>query len=433
MRAHSVYVAVTDRREQTATYVACFDADTGQSRWVRYLGTASPEVNNPMGMGGMGMQGRFGTSRTWGDFNHRLLSLDGPALFYQTNLGCVVALEAETGATIWVATYPRQEPNHGGNGSERDLNPAVVHEGRVFVAPSDADALFAFDAANGRLLWKTARISDDVKLTHLLGVAKDRLVATGNRVLLFNVKTGRLLHAWPDSGKSLEGYGRGLLAGDLIYWPTQNEIQILDQRTGLRAEPPIKLVETYHTKGGNLVAGDGYLIVAQADGLVVFCQNSRLIERYREDIVRAPDRAANYFRLARAAEAIGRNELALDMYRQAAQKARSDFETVDPAFPWPSRGSAIHRFHDCWVSPWRARRGEPGAGARRSKISRLPGKSRGSTRSGSRQSSSSRKFSWTPPDRATQSTSASDSWPTNGCDPWPSPPPMDIVPSAPIS
>ena len=27
--ARNVYVAVTDRREQTATYVACFDADTG--------------------------------------------------------------------------------------------------------------------------------------------------------------------------------------------------------------------------------------------------------------------------------------------------------------------------------------------------------------------------------------------------------------------
>jgi len=322
--ARNVYVAVTDRREQTATFIACFDADTGVSRWVRYLGTASSDINNFFGMGGP-MQ--FGMSAP-GDFNHRLLSLDGPALFYQTNQGALIALEAETGATLWVATYPRQEPNHLGNESERDLNPAVIHDGRVFVAPSDADALFAFDAANGRLLWKTDRISDDVKLSHLLGVARDRLVATGNRVLLFDVKTGRLLHAWPDSGKSLEGYGRGLLAGDLIYWPTQNEIEVLDQRTGLRAQPPIKLLETYHTRGGNLVAGDGYLIVAQADGLVVFCQNSRLIERYRQDIVRAPDQAANYFRLARAAEAIGRDQLALDTYRQATEKARSN-ETID--------------------------------------------------------------------------------------------------------
>ena len=35
---------------------------------------------------------------------------------------------------------------------------------------------------------------------------------------------------------------------------------------------------------------------------MVFCQNSRLIERYRQQIAAAPEDAANYFRLARAAE-----------------------------------------------------------------------------------------------------------------------------------
>jgi cellulose synthase operon protein C len=318
----NVYVAVTDRRDQPATYIACYDAGSGASRWIRYVGSASLEADNFFGMG-MGMQ--IGMSAS-GDFNHRLLSLDGPTLYYQTNLGALVAMDAESGATLWVATYPRQEPNH--HGGERDLNPAVVHDGRVFVAPSDADAVFAFDAGSGRLCWKTDRISDDVKLTHLLGVAKDRLIATGNRVLLFDVKKGTLLHAWPDSGKSLEGYGRGLLAGDLIYWPTQNEIQILDQRTGLRALPPIKLLETFHAKGGNLVASDGYLIVAQTDGLVVFCQNSRLIERYRQEIARAPDHGANYFRMARAAEAIGQDQLALEMYGKATTKSKSN-ETID--------------------------------------------------------------------------------------------------------
>ena len=159
-------------------------------------------------------------------------------------------------------------------------------------------------------------------------MAKGRLVATGDRVLLFDVKTGKLLHAWPDSGKSLDGYGRGLLAGDLIYWPTKNEIQVLDQHSGLPAEPPIKLQDTYHTQGGNLAAGDGYLIVAQTDGLVVFCQNSRLIERYRDAIVRAPDDASNYFRLAKAAEALGRDGDALESYRDAAHKAKSN-ETID--------------------------------------------------------------------------------------------------------
>ncbi len=76
-----------------------------------------------------------------------------------------------------------------------------------------------------------------------------------------------------------------MLAGDKIYWPTRTEIHVLDQATGLPAEPPIKLQESFQTTGGNLAVGDGYLIVAQTDRMVVFCQNSRLIQRYREEIV----------------------------------------------------------------------------------------------------------------------------------------------------
>ncbi len=133
--------------------------------------------------------------------------------------------------------------------------------------------------------------------------------------------------AWPDSGKS-EGYGRGLLAGNRIYWPTRDRIEILDQGSGLRAEPPIKLMEIYRTTGGNLIAGDGYLIVAQPDALVVFCQNSRLIERYRDEIARDPEPAATHYRLARAAEAVGRDQLALESYDQATRRARPA-ETID--------------------------------------------------------------------------------------------------------
>jgi len=319
--SRNVFVAVTDRREQTATYVACFDADTGANRWMRYLGAASSEVDNFNAMGGMGFAGPVAS-----DYGHRLLSLDGPFLYYQTNLGAVIALEAETGVVRWVANYPRQDSGRMG-GSDRDLNPAVVHDGLVIVAPSDAAAIYAFAADSGRLAWKTDPIAEEVKLTHLLGVARGRLVATGDRVLLFDLKTGKLAATWPDSGKS-EGYGRGLLAGNRIYWPTRDRIEILDQGSGLRAEPPIKLMEIYRTTGGNLVAGDGYLIVAQPDALVVFCQNSRLIERYREEIVHNPEQAATHYRLARAAEAVGRDQLALESYDQATRRARPA-ETID--------------------------------------------------------------------------------------------------------
>ncbi|MFO0909278.1 MAG: PQQ-binding-like beta-propeller repeat protein [Isosphaeraceae bacterium] len=314
--ARNVYVAMTERREQTSTYVACLDAETGATRWVRYLGAAASDNENPFGFGmGMGLGNNAN-----GDYGHRLLTLDGPTLYYQTNLGAVASLDAETGSVRWVATYPRVD--RAGSTRERDLNPAIVHDGLVIAAPDDSASIYAFDAASGRLVWKTDPIPEEIKLAHLLGVAKGRLVATGDRVLLFDVKTGKLAHTWPDSGQGFESHGRGLLAGDKIYWPTRSEIHVLDQATGLRSDPPIRLQASFQTTGGNLAVGDGYLVVAQADQLVVFCQNRRLIQRYREEIARTPDQAGWYLRLARAAEATDQDEMALDSLRSALAKSR---------------------------------------------------------------------------------------------------------------
>lgn len=323
--ARNVYVAMTERKEQTSTYVVCLDAETGSTRWARYLGAASADADNNPGMGGFAM----GMAVAPTDFGHALLTLDGTTVYYQTNLGAVAALDAETGSIRWVATYARQDRS-GADGHERDLNPAIVHEGLVIVAPDDANSIYAFDATTGRLVWKTDAIPDQFRLAHLLGVAKGRLVATGDRVLLFDVKTGKLVHTWPDSGGGLAyaGFGRGILASDKIYWPTRNEIHVLDQATGLRTDQPIKLNESFQTTGGNLAVGDGYLIVAQSNALVVFCQNSRLIERYREEIARFPEQAANYYRLAQAAESIGREEVALDALAQVLRRSKSA-ETID--------------------------------------------------------------------------------------------------------
>ncbi len=312
--ARNVYVALTDRIEMTATYVACLDAETGATRWVRYICEANSNIDPFLG-------GGF-------EVSHRLLTLDGPTVYYQTNLGVVASLETENGSIRWLATYPWQGRNGMGQGRERDLNPAIVHDGLVIVAPDDAPAIYAFDAATGLLAWKTETIPDEVKLTHLLGVAKGNLIATGDRVLWFDVRNGRLVHAWPDNAQAVQGFGRGILAGDRIYWPTKTEIHVLDQSSGLKADPPIKLQETFQCEGGNLAVGDGYLIVAQASALVVFCQNSRLIDRYRDEIARVPDQPSNYYRLAQAAEAIGRDDLALTSLEAALPRTRAT-DTID--------------------------------------------------------------------------------------------------------
>ena len=314
--ATGVYVAITDRIEMTATYVAKLDPDTLEPKWVRYVCEANANAD------------RFG-GMSQGEISHRLLSMEGSTIYYQTNLGAVAALDSESGSIKWIATYP-WEGKGGPNGEshERDLNPAVVADGLVIVAPDDSPAVFAFDELTGRLVWKSKTLPEGCHLTHLLGVAKGNVIATGDRVMLFSVKTGSLVGIWPDGGQTPEGFGRGVLAGDKIYWPTKNEIHILDQRTGLRAEPPIKLQETFGTTGGNLTVGDGYLIIAQESALVVFCQNRRLIERYRNEIALAPDQALNYYRLAQAAESAGLLDLALEHLALTLKKARPS-EMID--------------------------------------------------------------------------------------------------------
>jgi len=59
--AHHVYVALTDRREQTATYVACLDAENGFAAMGALLGAASSDPDNMVG--GFGMGGS--TSPAW--------------------------------------------------------------------------------------------------------------------------------------------------------------------------------------------------------------------------------------------------------------------------------------------------------------------------------------------------------------------------------
>src|SRR5262249_36539218 len=158
--------------------------------------------------------------------------------------------------------YPKQD--RPANGPGRGLNPAIVHEGRVFIAPDDSPSVFAFDAGTGRRLWQ----NDDPALAdvvHLLGVSRGRLIATANFVWSIDVKTGKVLRRWPEN-QPLAGYGRGILAGDSIYVPTKTEIHVIEIATGLPGDrESIKLQERFHTGGGNLAVGEGYLVVAQAE------------------------------------------------------------------------------------------------------------------------------------------------------------------------
>jgi outer membrane protein assembly factor BamB len=160
----------------------------------------------------------------------------------------------------------------------------------VFVAPSDAEHIFALDAATGRILWQTD--PDDgahgTHSVHLLGVVDGTLIASGNRLWWIDVHTGKILAQFPDGGSSVpafggaqpSGFGRGVLAGELVYWPTQDRIYVFSQQVSpandaKMARQPIELDvgdPARQLSGGSLLMGEGILLLVTAEELVALSE-----------------------------------------------------------------------------------------------------------------------------------------------------------------
>jgi outer membrane protein assembly factor BamB/tetratricopeptide (TPR) repeat protein len=326
----SVFIALTETGTETGCYVACLDAESGATRWVRYLGNSNAPVD--------GFAFQAGASST--DVGHRLLASDGDTLFYLTHMGALAALDVQNGSIRWLATYPTRDRARSVN-LKRAANPAIVQAGKVVIAPDDSAPVFAFEAATGRLLWKSQPLEQAV---HLLGFAKGGIALTGDHVWLLDPDSGKVRATWPEVG-AFDGYGRGLLAGDAIFWPTKTDIKVLDQTTGTPGgHPPIRLLQQFGTSGGNLAIGDGYLAIAQRDALVVFAGNARLIEQYQQEIAQNPQRALLHFRLGRVAEALGQYDLATQSFAAALSHAKPHEDVDGLPLPDEARARLFHLY-----------------------------------------------------------------------------------------
>ncbi len=225
------------------------------------------------------------------EITHVLLTLSEGTLYCNTNLGVVAALDADDGSIRWLTRYQRGtfRPNGATSGDShffRDLNPCICYKGLVIAAPSDTDRVFALDAADGRLVWE--RALDNV--VHLLGVGADNLLAAGDSLYWIDVYSGRIVAQFPQpSGQPAAGFarrepagfGRGILAGSRVIWPTHEHLLVFEQRTLNRQAADGRIISEPHgvrvidleprgTTGGNLVIADGVLLIAGPDRLSAF-------------------------------------------------------------------------------------------------------------------------------------------------------------------
>lgn len=253
-----VYVALRRSLGQPQAYVAALDAQSGRMLWRTFICRAETPA-----------QGQD-------ECTHNLLTLAHGTLYYNTNLGAVAAVSARDGAIEWLYLYPRAK---GGDLNDRkkhfyrDLTPCLYDRGVVYVAPSDSPYLLALDAPTGLRRWATDLPKDVV---HLLGVARGRLIASGDRLWWIDAGTGRVLGDFPQSEQP-RGYGRGVLAGGQVYWPTQTMLyvfdQVYEQGLALPVSQPVQLADappdpTRGAQGGNLIVAEGQLLIATSEEII---------------------------------------------------------------------------------------------------------------------------------------------------------------------
>ena len=280
---NALYVAMRRARGgQSQLHVAAFELQSAAAR-------SSEHSPNSRPTGRLKWQTRICSSATpsGGEADqrsHLLVTLDSGRIYLNTSAGAVAALNAADGRLLWVLKYPRAAAGTGVPTAQRwfrDLTPCLAAKDLLIVSPADCRQIFAADAASGQLAWALPPGAADDAM-HLLGVQNDVLLASGDALYWIDACTGRLLTQFPrgQPGGAAQavpmprGFGRGVLAGGNVWWPTRESIFVFAAEpltTDFGRQPrlvrEIPLAPRGLT-GGNLVLAGGVLLIAGGDRLV---------------------------------------------------------------------------------------------------------------------------------------------------------------------
>jgi outer membrane protein assembly factor BamB len=224
-----LFVGVTRMQGgESVGYVACYEGLHGSSpprlRWIREVGKSSIQSGLP---------------RSRAEY----LALADGSLFYLTPAGTLYSLDPKTGKPNWEFRYPKRDRDRPREAvSGRDGSPLLVSNGRCFVAPSEAEKIFALDSFSGRLLWESRHL----EAIQLLGVSRGKLICTLDRPMRgicgLDLETGtdRFPDGWlQHDGEGEATFGRGLISGDTILWPTKSGLHFLNGEDGSPVRQPI--------------------------------------------------------------------------------------------------------------------------------------------------------------------------------------------------
>lgn len=255
-----LYVALTADDVRPRVGVACYSAITGRLLWETSVCSGQPTT----GFGSAGVPTQH-------------LLMDAQSLYLNTHLGAIAAVEKRSGSIRWARLYDRKQAGKvawSSNAASPSPGPTsgLLWGEQLFVAPTDAEELLAFDTATGQTLWNQDRPAGSAQL---LAVAQNTLVIGGDQLTGVSTSSGTLRYRWPDSPKSgLRGKGVGCVVGEEVFWPTRDRVFVLDVLTAEQTRPSVDI--SYLGGGGaNLTPAASLLIAAGAKSVTILGPTDR--------------------------------------------------------------------------------------------------------------------------------------------------------------
>ncbi|MFN0056702.1 MAG: PQQ-binding-like beta-propeller repeat protein [Planctomycetales bacterium] len=301
-----VYVPLRRSEPQLQLNVACFDAESAKLLWNRKV---------CLGLEAFGPE--------FEELHNELLTYADERLYFCTNLGVVAALDARDGTVRWVASYPRGEiskPQDFNTRQEHGPNPCVVNGGVVFVAPTDADRVLAYDAATGILRWQCPLRGP---AHQLVGVVDGMLVVAGDLLWGLDADTGRIVWTSGQQVPDAVTRGRAAVGGGLVYWPRNEELLLVDAATGQLTRRIDLAAQHGLSGGGNVTLADGMLLLAQSNRLAAFSEFGSLRQRRQDQLTQRPNDPHAAFEWGLLADALGESQEARAAFLRARELARS--------------------------------------------------------------------------------------------------------------
>jgi outer membrane protein assembly factor BamB/tetratricopeptide (TPR) repeat protein len=204
---------VRTRGMLAGTYLAAFDSETGEPRWIKPLCSNGRELTM------FGYEAR-------GPLSTMLASSDGgrPTVYCCTNLGAVFAVDGVTGEVRWAAEYDQIQLRAAEMYRAQMRNfvwintPPLIAAGVLVAAPLDSQYVHAFNAQTGKMLWRYNYSWQSAQFRNVLGVVDGKVIIDGTRLAAIELGTGKV--KWITERRGVRpGAGRGLLTQTQVVVP----------------------------------------------------------------------------------------------------------------------------------------------------------------------------------------------------------------------